>query len=109
MGRIAQFSKRPDASHIAPRLAAVCFAGLILTIDAQQAQADLAPIAQATLGAAPESPHLLHASGPDRSAVGPAHAAILRLPPITVSIVSKTLELRQLAPEAFDDWEFPTR
>ncbi len=104
MGSIGHYLKRPDASHIAQCLAAVCFAGLVLTIGARQAQADLAPVPTAALQAAPASPHRFapyqpSSNTPDAPLTGRAD----------VSIVSKTLELSMLAPDAFDDWDFEAR
>lgn len=104
MGGIGQLRKRPDILHIAQCLAAACFAGLVLTIDTLPARADLAPIPQTMLDVEPAPPH----QG-DRAAAAPATADFRGLPVVKVSVVSKTLELSQLAPEAFGDWDGPPR
>ena len=124
MGCIGQFSQRPHVSHLAQCLAAICFAGLVLTIDARPAQADLAPVPPAGWEAAPAVPHrspAQQANAPDAGRTAqapartqsrsqpPANASTATVAPETVSIVTKTLELSMLAPDAFDDWDHDAR
>ena len=94
MGRFNRFS------NIAQCIAVVCFAGMVLMPGAHQAYADPAPIPQDALFPDPTLPR---GSGRYKAAeAGPKDPGLLLGP---VTIVSKPLELSELAPDAFEDWD----
>ena len=113
MGRFGGLSKPAQALHAAECAVALCFAGMVLFIAVPRALADVAPIPQEAIGstrpAARLSPALPSPTSQPRSmsrGVAASPEAGGPMPPVGHAVIVVTpLDLGQLGPQAYADWD----